>query len=229
MTSGATGEPKMGVVSHRALVTNLDMTPDVLPLTPDDCTIAFLPSAHMAQRMVGELLPVYTGSAVWFSEGLSKLPHELRAVRPTFFLSPPRLWERIYASIIAEIKKRPAALRKLFYLGLGLGSKAAKLRREGRPVPAGDPGDRFICSTRSCSRKFASDWAGALRAPISGSRAAEQGPRRILRSCGNAAPRRLRADRRRRRFGESTGPRPSPAASESCFPAWKLASRKMAS
>src|SRR5579863_5298953 len=45
MTSGATGEPKMGVVSHRALVTNLDMTPAVLPLTPADCTIAFLPSA----------------------------------------------------------------------------------------------------------------------------------------------------------------------------------------
>ena len=168
MTSGATGEPKMGVVSHRALVTNLDMTPDVLPLTPDDCTIAFLPSAHMAQRMVGELLPVYTGSAVWFSEGLSKLPHELRAVRPTYFLSPPRLWERIYASITAEIKKRPAALRKLFYLGLGLGSKAAKLRREGRPVPAAIGGPLYLLDKIMFS-KIRERLGGRLRAPISGS------------------------------------------------------------
>ena len=135
MTSGATGEPKMGLVSHRALVTNLDMVPPVLPLSPADSTIAFLPSAHMAQRMVGELLPVFSGTTVWFSEGLSKLPNEIRAIRPTLFLAPPRLWERIYASIIAEIKKKPAAVQKMFYLGLGLGSKAAALKREGKSVP----------------------------------------------------------------------------------------------
>jgi len=135
MTSGATGEPKMGLVTHRALVANVDMTPFVLPLTPDDCTIAFLPSAHIAQRVVAELVPARTGCCVWFSEGLSKLPHELRSIRPTFFLSPPRLWERMYASITAEIRKRPAPIRKLFYFALGMSLKAAKLRREGQPVP----------------------------------------------------------------------------------------------
>jgi long-chain acyl-CoA synthetase len=168
MTSGATGEPKMGVVSHRALVTNLDMTPTVLPLTPDDCTIAFLPSAHMAQRMVAELLPIYTGSVVWFSEGLSKLPHELRSIRPTFFLSPPRLWERIHASIAAEIKKRPAALRRLFYLGVGLGNKAAKLRREGRPVPWAIRASLGMLDKIMFS-KIRERLGGRLRAPISGS------------------------------------------------------------
>ena len=101
MTSGATGEPKMGLVTHAALVINIDMTPAVLPLTPDDCTVAFLPSAHIAQRVVGELMPLRTGSSVWFSEGLSKLPTELRTARPTFFLSPPRVWERMYSSILA--------------------------------------------------------------------------------------------------------------------------------
>ncbi len=168
MTSGATGEPKMGIVSHRALVTNLDMTPTVFPLTPDDCTIAFLPSAHMAQRMVGELLPLYTGSEIWFSEGLSRLPHELRAIRPTFFLSPPRLWERIYASITAEIKKRPAPLRKLFYLGLGLGNKAAKLRREGRPVPGVIQTPLRVLDKIMFS-KIRERLGGRLHSPISGS------------------------------------------------------------
>src|SRR6202020_2681869 len=112
------------------------MTPAVLPLAPDDCTVAVLPSAHIAQRVVGELMPLRTGSSVWFSEGLSKLPSELRTARPTFFLSPPRVWERMYSSIMAEIKKRPAALRKMFYFALGMGSRAALLRRDGRPVPA---------------------------------------------------------------------------------------------
>jgi long-chain acyl-CoA synthetase len=168
MTSGATGEPKMGVVSHRALVTNLDMTPAVLPLTSDDCTIAFLPSAHMAQRMVAELLPVLTGTAVWFSEGLSRLPHEIRAIRPTLFLSPPRLWERIHASIVAEIKKKPAVLRKLFYFGLGLGNKAARLRREGRPVPVAIQAPLRLLDKMMFS-KIRERLGGRLRAPVSGS------------------------------------------------------------
>jgi long-chain acyl-CoA synthetase len=135
MTSGATGEPKMGLVTHRAIVTNLDMGPYVLPLSHEDSTIAFLPSAHIAQRVVVELLPARDGACVWFSESLSKLPAEMRAIKPTFFLAPPRVWERVYSSITVEIRKRPAPLHSLFYAGVGLGSEAARLRRQGKPVP----------------------------------------------------------------------------------------------
>lgn len=136
MTSGATGEPKMGLVTHRALVSNLDMAPAVLPLTPDDATIAFLPSAHIAQRVVVELLPVRQGFSVWFSESLAKLPAELRSIRPTFFLAPPRVWERVYSTVSTEIRKRPAAVRRLFYLALGAGSEATRRRQQGKPIPA---------------------------------------------------------------------------------------------
>jgi long-chain acyl-CoA synthetase len=136
MTSGATGEPKMGLVSHRALVANMDMSPVAFPLSPDDCTIAFLPSAHIAQRVVVELLPIREGGCIWFSEGLTKLPQELRTIRPTFFLAPPRVWERIYSTVSAEIRKRPAAVRRLFYTAIGLGSEASRRKQQGKPVPA---------------------------------------------------------------------------------------------
>ncbi len=135
MTSGATGEPKMGLVTHAALVANMDHAPDVLPLTPEDVTLAFLPSAHIAQRVVVELVPIRQGTCVVFSEGISKLPQEMRAVRPTFFLAPPRVWERVYFTVSNEIKKRPAPIRKLFYAALGVGSEASRLRQQGKPVP----------------------------------------------------------------------------------------------
>ncbi len=61
LTSGATGEPKMGLTTHAALVANVDMGPIALRLTPNDCTISFLPSAHIAQRVVIELLPIEMG------------------------------------------------------------------------------------------------------------------------------------------------------------------------
>ncbi len=136
LTSGATGEPKMVVVTHGAIAANVNMGPAVLPLTPDDITIAFLPSAHIAQRVVVEILPILSGSPVSFAESLSKLQPEMKVVRPTWFLAPPRVWERTYTSIRAELHKQPAVVRKAFFGALGLGLAAAKYKRVGRKVPA---------------------------------------------------------------------------------------------
>jgi long-chain acyl-CoA synthetase len=136
LTSGATGEPKMSLTSHAAVLANIEMGPIVLPITPEDSTVVFLPSAHIAQRIVLEMLPLFTGTPVWFSESLARLPNELRTIRPTFFLAPPRVWERMYATIQSELKKRSAFARKLFYGALGLGLEVAKYRDAGKPVPA---------------------------------------------------------------------------------------------
>ncbi len=135
LTSGATGQPKMGLTSHAAILANIDMGPEVLPITPNDSTLVFLPSAHIAQRIVLELVPMRMGTPVWFSESLAKLPNELRNIRPTVFLAPPRVWERMYATIQTELRKRPRAARKLFYGALGLGVRAAQYRQAGKPVP----------------------------------------------------------------------------------------------
>jgi long-chain acyl-CoA synthetase len=135
LTSGATGDPKMVMVTHGALVSNIEMGPSALPLTSNDRTVAFLPSAHIAQRVVVELLPIVSGTPVSFTESLMKLPQELKTVRPTMFLAPPRLWERIYTTICAELKKKPATIQKMFYAGLALGLAAARHRHRHEPVP----------------------------------------------------------------------------------------------
>jgi long-chain acyl-CoA synthetase len=136
LTSGATGEPKMALVTHAAVVANLDMGPMALPIGPQDATVAFLPSAHIAQRVVVELLPMRMGTPVTFAESLLKLPQDIRTVRPTLLLAPPRMWERIYSTICAEIRKKPAAVRKTFYGALGLALAAANYKRQQKPVPA---------------------------------------------------------------------------------------------
>ena len=136
LTSGATGEPKMGLVSHNAVLVNCAMGPLSLDLNSTDSTLVFLPSAHITQRLVLELLVIRHGIPVWFSEGLSKMPGELRSVRPTLFVAPPRVWERMYASITTEIRKKPAVVRKMFYMGLGVGSAVSQARQQGKtPAP----------------------------------------------------------------------------------------------
>lgn len=135
LTSGATGEPKMGRVTHRAIVANVEMGKQATDLGPGDSTIAFLPSAHITQRIAVQLFPLRLGIAVYFSEGLSRLPHELKSVRPSFFVAPPRVWERMYSSICTEIRKRGSLSQRIFYGALGLSAEAARRRLDGRPIP----------------------------------------------------------------------------------------------
>ncbi len=168
MTSGATGEPKMGLVTHAALVINIDMTPAVLPLTPDDCTVAFLPSAHIAQRVVGELMPLRTGSCVWFSEGLSKLPHRTPRRAPDFL-------SLAAASLGAHVLQHPgrnqeaprsAAQNVLSGAGHGFPRRPVTPRRPAR-FP---PGCALRCGLfdKIIFNKIRERLGGRLRFPISG-------------------------------------------------------------
>ena len=167
LTSGATGEPKMALVTHQAIVSNIDMGPSVLPMGPEDATVAFLPSAHIAQRVVIEFLPLRCGMAVTFSECLLKLPQEIRKVRPTILLAPPRMWERIYTTICTELRKRPAAARSAFYGGLALALAACRYRRAGKPVPWRIRAPLSIAD-RLLFRKVRARFGGRLRVAASG-------------------------------------------------------------
>ena len=135
LTSGATGEPKMGLATHGSVTMNIDMGPHVLPLGPADRALVFLPSAHIAQRVVMQLLMMRMAVPCWFSESLAKMPQELKTLKPTFMLAPPRVWERIYASIKTEVNKKGAFTQKLFFAAVGLGLKAAEYRQRGESVP----------------------------------------------------------------------------------------------
>ena len=141
----------MGVVSHSAIIANLDMAPEEFPIGPQDSTLVFLPSAHIAQRIVLELIPMRMGTPVYFSESLARMPAELKSIKPTMFLAPPRVWERMYATITNELKKRPLIARKIFHGALGLGLEAARYRqaeqascRSGCPVRSSSPTKLFF-------------------------------------------------------------------------------------
>jgi long-chain acyl-CoA synthetase len=167
LTSGATGEPKMAMVTHQAIVSNLDMGPQVLPLGPKDRTVAWLPSAHIAQRVVIELLAMHGGMPVWFAESLMKLPQDIKSVRPTMFLAPPRMWERVYTTICTDIRKRSPASRRIFYSALGVGLEASKYRQQGKSVPPWlkiplKLADKLVFS------KIRARFGGELKVPISG-------------------------------------------------------------
>ncbi len=132
LTSGATGEPKMGLITHAALIANVEMGPKVLDIGPADAVLAFLPPAHITQRLALQMLPIYCGVPVWFAESLMKLPDEFLRVRPTVFVAPPRLWERVHSSIRVEVRKRGRLVSALFDRAVRLGLSGVRLRLAGR-------------------------------------------------------------------------------------------------
>ena len=167
LTSGATGEPKMVMVSHGALVRNIEMGQAVLPAGPEDRTIAFLPSAHITQRIVMELLPIEMGMPITFSESLLRLPQEMKSVQPTVFVAPPRFWERIHSTIKTEVRKRPAFAQKIFFASLGLGIAAARYSRLGKPVPF-HIRVPYRLAEKLVFQKIRDRFGGKLRVAISG-------------------------------------------------------------
>lgn len=167
LTSGATGDPKMVEVSHGAITVNVDMANLVLDFGPKDRALAFLPSAHIAQRLGVQMLPIRLGMPIYFSESLSRLPLELRSVRPTFFLAPPRLWERIYSSIRTEVQKKGGLARKLFYMAVGLGAEAAAYRQRKEAVPLRISGPLKLFD-KLVFQKIRDRFGGQMRMPISG-------------------------------------------------------------
>ena len=167
LTSGATGDPKMVEVSHHALVSNVDMGPKAIPIGPQDRTLAFLPSAHIAQRIAIELLPLRLGVPVWFSESLGRMPHEFKSVKPTFFLAPPRVWERVYATVRTEFQKFTGIKKTLAYTALGMGSEAVKFRQRGEPVPL-RLSLPLMLFDKLVFAKIRERFGGELKFPISG-------------------------------------------------------------
>ena len=165
LTSGATGEPKMALVTHQALVSNIDMGP-AAAAGPEDSTVAFRPSAPIAQRVVIELLPIRCGMPVTFFESLLKLPQDIRKVRPTILLAPPRMWERIYSTICTELRKRPAPARRLLRRAwAGAGRRPLPARGESRP--AADP-DSAATGGPALFSKVRARFGGRLKVAASG-------------------------------------------------------------
>ncbi|XP_017256122.1 long chain acyl-CoA synthetase 6, peroxisomal [Daucus carota subsp. sativus] len=103
-TSGTTGNPKGAVLSHGGLIANVAGATYKIIWNTSDVYISYLPLAHIYERYHQIMVPYY-GTAVGFYQGdNTKLLDDMVQLRPTIFCSVPRLFNKIYASILNSIK-----------------------------------------------------------------------------------------------------------------------------
>lgn len=102
-TSGSTGLPKGVELTHGNLVAEVRAIDAMVEQVVDGSYISFLPAAH-----IGDRARAYYGSVIAFGHEVttvadaSNLVATMKAERPVYCGGPPRIWEKIRASLEAE-------------------------------------------------------------------------------------------------------------------------------
>jgi long-chain acyl-CoA synthetase len=78
---------------------------------------------------------VYNGLLTAFAENLDKVGDNLKETRPHFICSVPRVFEKVYAKILAGVEAGPPAKRKIFYWAIGVGRDVSRHQQRGQPLP----------------------------------------------------------------------------------------------
>jgi long-chain acyl-CoA synthetase len=112
-TSGTTGRPKGCVLTHGNLLwTTRQATTAVERLFEDEdsSTLLFLPLAHIFTRVI-QFGCLERGVIIGYARSLDQIREDIATFRPTFLLSVPRIFEKIYNN---ARKQATGAKRKIF-------------------------------------------------------------------------------------------------------------------
>ncbi|PYM15246.1 MAG: long-chain fatty acid--CoA ligase [Candidatus Rokuibacteriota bacterium] len=133
-TSGTTGPPKGVVQTHGNHVAALRSGGAATPVQGGWVHLLFLPLAHSFGRMES-FLGVYHGLTTAFAESLDKLRENLPEVRPHFICGVPRVYEKVYAGVVAAAESGSPAKRRIFHWALSVGRDVSAHQQRRQPVP----------------------------------------------------------------------------------------------
>src|SRR5215467_10473134 len=131
-TSGTTGPPKGAMLSHRNIVTQMRHANEVLSYRQADERLAFLPMCHVAERVAGAYYSIATGVISNFAENPQTVPENIRELQPMLFGAVPRVWERLYSTIMIALKDATGLERWAYALAIAAGYRIADARLERR-------------------------------------------------------------------------------------------------
>jgi long-chain acyl-CoA synthetase len=135
-TSGTTGKPKGAMISHANAMHATRGNALTLPSGEGGERMCFLPLCHVAERIGGAYLAMYSGGVMNFVEKPETVPENVREIAPTGFLAVPRIWEKFYSEVMIRLKNATAFERRAYELAIGIGHKVAARRIAREPVPA---------------------------------------------------------------------------------------------
>lgn len=134
-TSGTTGNPKGVVLSHRNVLYETAMQEHLLAVPEHPRSLAYLPLAHIAERVLGIYIPVRSAGHVTICPDPSELLQALVAVRPNALFGVPRIWEKIAAGLQARLEALPEDRAAAVERAREVSLRVFQLQAEGAEVP----------------------------------------------------------------------------------------------
>jgi long-chain acyl-CoA synthetase len=166
-TSGTTGPPKGCVISHGNYRSMLDMINATNVIAEEDLTYLYLPLAHSFALLI-QLGSFDLGATIAYWEGdPNKIVPNLGELKPTYFPSVPRIFEKIYTAANSGMEKEGGAKKAIFDWSIKTGKKMREAERSG-----GKPGwllqRQYDFADKKVLSKIRGLFGGNLRLAVSG-------------------------------------------------------------
>ena len=116
-TSGTMGQSKGVMLSHKNLMSQLEMTKKIQPVQKEDVFLSILPLSHTYENSLGFLLPLLSGASVNYLDKPptpSVLLPALQIVRPTYLLTVPMIIEKIFRGTVLPQLRKTTIKRTLY-------------------------------------------------------------------------------------------------------------------
>ncbi|MEP6796967.1 MAG: long-chain fatty acid--CoA ligase, partial [Lapillicoccus sp.] len=130
-TSGTTGRPKGVELPHRCWTYIGAGAQAVQILSSDDLQYLWLPLSHSFAKML-EAVQLQIGFATAVDGRVEKIVHNLAEIRPTFMAGPPRIFEKVYGTVLQSVQNDGAIKYRLFTWAFGVGKQRVQARLQGR-------------------------------------------------------------------------------------------------
>lgn len=124
-TSGTTGVPRGVMLTHDNFIFSAQSVAHCVPVRKNDETLLFLPLAHVFAR-VGVFASNAKGVALTFSRGIDKILEDLLIVRPHWFASVPRIFDKVYTRVTSKAEEKGGIALAIFRWGLGVGYRVSE-------------------------------------------------------------------------------------------------------
>jgi len=165
-TSGTTGPPKGVVITHANIVFETRAVAGALQIGEDDEQLLFLPLAHIFAKLL-EWSAIADGATTAFAEGVPQLIDNMKEVKPTFMGAVPRVYEKAYVKIQANLdatKRKGGWKAAVARWAIKQGNRRAKEQQTG----GGGGGLRIWLADKLVFGKVQATFGGNLRFFISG-------------------------------------------------------------
>ena len=133
-TSGATGDPKGAVHSHRTLFAGArDYLACLVPDTSRSWrTVCHLPLNHIFEQFNSVMLPLLGPVVPHFGERRSQATETLFDVAPDLYASVPRYWQKLASHILVGLENTSGLKRTVYGVSMRIGRRVLQARSRGR-------------------------------------------------------------------------------------------------